>query len=212
MTVISVVTADPHPVVRKGLLQICTQTADLALVGEAGDYASLAALLRGGPCRVAVLELGLAGTRGVEALRELRGVPAPPGLVVFSAHPVERYGLRAVKAGAGAYLTKDAPPEMLVEAIRTVAKGQKYITAPLAQLMAENLDRGDDEPLHRSLSDREFMVLRLLGQGGTVSSIAAHLHLSIKTVSTYRTRILRKMQLQNNAELTYYAIRQGLVD
>lgn len=209
---IRILVADDHPIVRKGLVQIVEEVADLAVTGEASDSATVLQTVESTPCDVVLLDLGMPGVGGLELIREIRKARHAPAVLVLSVHPEERYGLRALKAGAAGYLTKESAPDLLIEAIRKIHSGKKYITPTLAELMATDL--GDDtkgQP-HESLSDREFQVLRMLASGKTVSTIAEELNLSVKTVSTYRSRLLRKMRLKNNTELAHYAIRRELLD
>lgn len=211
-SMIRVLIADDHPIVCKGFMLILEEEPDIVVVGEAGTTDEVLRLVGESRCNVVLLDLGMPGAGGLEVIREIRHSKNPPAVLVISVHPEERYGLRALKTGASGYLTKESAPELLIEAIRKVHAGGRFITPSLAELMADDLGKeGETEP-HESLSDREFQVLRMVAQGLTVSAIAEQLGLSVKTVSTYRARLLRKMQLKNNAELTHYSIRKGLVD
>lgn len=209
---IRVLVADDHPIVRRGLVQIFESVADIRVADEAADAAETLAKCATGRFHVVLLDLNMPGAQETEIIKQIRDLSPPPAVLVLSVHPEERYGLRALKAGAAGYVTKDAAPEQLQEAIRLVHKGRRYITPTLAQLLAEDLGRTTSAPPHELLSDREFMVMRMLAKGLSVSAIATELSLSVKTVSTYRTRLLRKMHMKNNAELTRYAIRHCLVD
>lgn len=209
---IRVLIADDHPIVRKGFIQILEGEPDIVVVGEAGDTEEVLRKVGESRCNVVLLDLGMPGAGGLEVIRELRNGSSPPAVLVISVHPEERFGLRALKAGASGYLTKESAPDMLINAIRKVHSGARFITPSLAELMADDLGKDSEVEPHEMLSDREFQVMRMVSQGLTVSAIAEQLGLSVKTVSTYRTRLLRKMQLKNNAELTHYSIRKGLVD
>ena len=209
---IRVLIADDHPIVRRGLAQILEDASGIVVVDEASDSADVLQKIESSSCDVVLLDLGMPGVGGLELIREIRRFKNPPAVLVLSVHPEERYGLRAIKAGAAGYLTKESAPDLLLDAIRKIHSGKKFITPTLAELMATDLGSDVEGLPHKSLSDREFQVLRMLASGSTISSIAEELNLSVKTVSTYRTRLLRKMQLKNNAELTHYAIREELLD
>ncbi len=209
---IRVLIADDHPIVRRGLAQILEDASGIVVVDEASDSADVLQKIESSSCDVVLLDLGMPGVGGLELIREIRRFKNPPTVLVLSVHPEERYGLRAIKAGAAGYLTKESAPDLLLDAIRKIHSGKKFITPTLAELMATDLGSDVEGLPHKSLSDREFQVLRMLASGSTISSIAEELNLSVKTVSTYRTRLLRKMQLKNNAELTHYAIREELLD
>jgi len=209
---IRVLIADDHPIVRKGLVQILEDASGIVVMAEASDSAEVLRVLRQESCDVVLLDLGMPGMDGLELIREVRALRNAPAVLVLSVHPEERYGLRAIKAGAAGYLTKESAPDQMLQAIRKVKNGKKFITSTLAELMASDMELGATEKPHEILSDREFQVLRLLAAGVTVSAIAEELNLSVKTISTYRTRLLRKMQLKNNAELAHYAIHHRLLD
>lgn len=208
---IRVLIADDHPIVRKGLAQIFEDVPDIVVAAEAADSNAVLQALETVPCDVVLLDLSMPGAGGLEIIREIRRTGNTPAVLVLSVHPEERFGLRALKAGAAGYLTKESPPDLLIEALRKIHQGQKFITATMAQLMAMDLEDHGEAP-HEKLSDREFQVLRMLAQGHTVSSIAEELGLSVKTISTYRSRLLRKMHMKNNAELAHYAIRHELLE
>lgn len=209
---IRVLIADDHPIVRKGLVQILEDASGIVVVGEASDSSDVLQHVQDNTLDVVLLDLGMPGVGGLELIREIRRAKNHPAVLVLSVHPEERYGLRAIKAGAAGYLTKESAPDLMLDAIRKIHSGKKYITPTLAELMATDLDGDTQGQPHEALSDREFQVLRMLASGKTISAIAEELNLSVKTVSTYRTRLLRKMRLKNNAELTHYAIREELLD
>jgi len=211
-TMIRVLVADDHPLIRSGLKQILAQEPDVAVLGEAGDSEQLLELLEQQAWDVVLLDITMPGRGGLDALHEIRRRrPALP-VLVLSVHAEEQFALRAIKAGASGYLSKTDPPSEIVRAIRKVVSGKKYVSATLAETLANAIESGSDRPPHESLSDREFQVMCKMASGRTVSQIAVEISLSVKTVSTYRARVLEKMNMRTNAELTRYAIQNGLVD
>ena len=208
---IKILIADDHPIVRRGLHQILAEQPDMAVLGEAQNAEELLELARRADRDVVVLDISMPDRGGLEALKELKALRPGAAVLVLSIHPEDQYAGRALKAGAAGYLTKDSAPEELVKAIRKVLAGGKYISPSFAEMLALRLDAGLAKPLHEALSDREYQVLCLIASGKTVSQIAAELALSVKTVSTYRGRILEKMNMQSNAELTRYTIQNGLI-
>jgi DNA-binding NarL/FixJ family response regulator len=208
---IKILIADDHPIVRRGLHQILAEQPDMAVLGEAQNAQELLELARRADWDVVVLDISMPDRGGLEALKELKALRPGAAVLVLSIHPEDQYAGRALKAGAAGYLTKDSAPEELVKAIRKVLAGGKYVSPSFAEMLALRLDAGLAKPLHEALSDREYQVLCLIASGKTVSQIAAELALSVKTVSTYRGRILEKMNMQSNAELTRYTIQNGLI-
>jgi len=210
--VIRVLVADDHPLIRSGLKQILAQEPDVAVLGEAEDSEQLLERIEEQVWDVVLLDITMPGRGGLDALREIRR--RKPGLpvLVLSMHAEEQFAVRAIKAGASGYLSKTDPPIEIVRAIRKVVSGKKYVSATLAETLANAVERGSERPPHEALSDREFQVMSKLASGKTVSQIAAEISLSVKTVSTYRARVLEKMNMRTNAELTRYAIQNGLVD
>ena len=208
---IRVLIADDHPIVRRGLLQIVADQPDMTVVADTGDGREALRLIDQHSPDVLVLDMNMPGLSGLEVLSQLREQPRKLAVLVLSVHPAGELARRVLKAGAAGYLSKDTAPEELTNAIRRVVSGKKYVSATLGELLANSLDSANDLP-HASLSDREFEVLRMIASGKTVSEIAAEIALSVKTVSTYRARILEKMSMRTNAELTHYAIRNHLVD
>ncbi|MBI2359797.1 MAG: response regulator transcription factor [Deltaproteobacteria bacterium] len=209
---IRVLIADDHPVVRKGLKQILAEVPDIEVTGEASDARELIENVQKEICDIILLDITMPGRGGLDALKELRrDFPTIP-VLVLSMHPEDQYGVRVLKSGAAGYMTKESAPEELVEAIKKVHGGGKYLSPYLAEKLAFELVEGSDKPPHERLSDREFEILRLIASGKTVSQIASILSLSVKTISTYRARILEKMTMKTNAELTHYAIHNKLVD
>jgi two-component system invasion response regulator UvrY len=211
--VIRVVLADDHAVVRRGVRQILGDAGDIEVAGEAKDYGELTLLLQDTPCDVLVLDISMPGKNGIEALKALRERLPKLHILILSMFPEDQYALRALKAGAAGYISKEAAPEKLVDAIRTAAKGKKYITPEVGEALASSMERRDSPEIpHEALSDREFETLRLIASGKKLSEIAEIMSLSPKTVSVYRARLLEKMKLRNNAELTHYAVKNGLVE
>jgi DNA-binding NarL/FixJ family response regulator len=211
--VIRVVLADDHAVVRRGVRQILEDAGDIEVVGEARDYGELSLLLQDIACDVVVLDISMPGKNGIEALKALRDRLPRLHVLILSMFPEDQYALRALKAGAAGYISKEAAPEKLVDAIRLASRGKKYITPEVAQALAASMERKEQaEVPHETLSDREFETLRLIASGKKLSEIAEIMSLSPKTVSVYRARLLEKMKLRNNSELTHYAVKNGLVE
>ena len=208
---IRVILCDDHAVVRRGIRDTLSEAVDLQVVGEAGSYAEVRELLRTTPCDVLVLDLNLPGRGGLEVLASLREADSPIKVLVVSMFPEDQYAIRCLRAGAQGYLNKAGDPAELVTAVRTVAQGRKYVTADVAQMLVDNLSAPTSEALHDALSERELQTLLKIASGKRLSDIAEELMLSPKTVSVYRSRVLEKLKLSNNAELTVYAIRNGLV-
>jgi len=203
--------ADDHPIVRQGLRRIVEADAGMAISGEADDAAALLAGLETAATDLVLLDVSMPGGLFLETLRELRTRHPTIRVLALSVHPEDEWAVRALRAGASGYLTKDHSPDQLLDAIRRVYRGGKYVSPTLAERLATHLDGGGQRPPHELLSDREFEVMRRLGSGLTVSQIASELALSAKTVSTYRTRILEKMAVATNADLVRYAARYGLI-
>jgi two-component system, NarL family, invasion response regulator UvrY len=204
--------ADDHPIVRKGLRRIVEDAPGLEVVGEVGSGLELLERLPRVPADIVLLDVSMPGLRFLEVLQRLRAEHPTVAVLVLSVHPEDQYAVRALRAGASGYLTKDHSPEELTEAIRRVYRGNKYVSAVLAERLAADLAGGSRNIRHELLSDREYEVLCLLGSGRTVKEIAHSLELSPKTVSTYRTRVLEKMGATTNADLVRYASQHGLID
>jgi DNA-binding NarL/FixJ family response regulator len=209
---IRIMIADDHTIVREGLKQILEDIPDLVVVDEAKNGEEVIAKVGMKDIDIIVLDISLPGRSGLDVLRQLKH--RKPGLpvLILSMYPEEQYAVRSIRAGASGYLTKESASTELVEAIRTVARGRKYITSSLAERLAFQIEVDMDKPLHELLSDREYQVMCMIASGKTVKEIAKMLSLSVKTISTHRSRILRKMNMENNAQLTHYAIKQNLVD
>jgi DNA-binding NarL/FixJ family response regulator len=208
---IRVLVADDHAIVRKGLGQIISETSDLEVADEAANGAEVISLVIDGQYDAVVLDINMPGMDGLDALKQLQSIKPDVPVLVLSMHAEDEYALRVLKAGASGYLNKESAPEELVAAIRKISSGGKYMSSEVAESLLSYLNAGGNGPLHANLSDREFQVLCLLSSGKTVSQIAEQLSLSVKTISTYRARLLDKMQMKNNAELTHYAIKNNLV-
>jgi DNA-binding NarL/FixJ family response regulator len=207
-----VIIADDHAIVRRGLKQILEHERDITVAGEAASAAEL--LDRLGEVRydVLVLDINMPGRSGLDVLPQLRREYPDLPVLVLSVHPEDQFAIRCLKLGAAGYMTKETAPEELVKAIRRVRSGRRWVSAALAEELVHLLETPGERPAHEGLSAREFEVLRLIASGKTVGEIGGLLGLSVKTVSTYRTRILAKMKMDTNAQLTYYAIKNSLVD
>jgi DNA-binding NarL/FixJ family response regulator len=209
-TMIRILLVDDHPVVRHGIRQILIDGLKAVVVGEANDVASASAQIRTDAWDVVVLDLTLPGASGLDLLKEIRAERPHLPVLVLSMHPAAQFARRVLAAGASGYLTKDSAATELVQAIDEIRRGRLYVGGRLPDWAHTPTDAL--KPLHEHLSDREYQVLRMLGSGRTVSEIAAALRLSVKTVSTYRARLLDKLQMRSNAEVMRYAIENGLTD
>ena len=209
---IRILIADDHAVVRRGLRQTVSEESDMTVVGEASNAQELLGLTRKVPCDVVVLDISMPGRSGLDALKELRQEWPRLPVLVLSMHPEDQYAVRTLRIGAAGYLTKESAPEELVKAIRKAVSGGKYVTPSLAEKLALDLAKDGERPPHETLSEREYQVMCLIASGRSVTEISVELSLSVKTISTYRARILEKMGLRNNAELVHYAISRHLVD
>jgi len=212
MTKIRLLVADDHAVVRQGIRQILADTLDFAIVREASDGIHVLEKLRDCKVDVVVLDLSMPMMSGLEVIKQVRKEFPAVAILVLSFHSEEQYAVRVMKAGASGYLTKGSDPEELITALRSVARGRKYVTGTLAERLAVEIESGTDKLPHEMLSDREYEVLCLIASGLSIQEIAEKLILSVKTVSTYRTRLVHKMRMHGTAELTRYAIMHGLVD
>jgi two-component system invasion response regulator UvrY len=203
---------DDHPVVRKGLKQILEAEFDPANIGEAEDSRQALELVRSQPWDVVILDISIPPRSGLDILGEIKAERPKLPVLILSIHPEDQYAVRALRAGASGYLTKECAPKELVNAVGMILKGGKYISSSLAEKLADRLSPDAQLPLHERLSDREFQVLCLIASGKTTSEIAAELFLSVKTIGTFRARILEKMGMKSNAELARYAIKNGLIE
>ena len=208
---IRVAIADDHPIVRQGLRRIVSDDGGITVAGEASSAVELFRLLAATAVDVVLLDVSMPGPTFVSTLQDLRKVYPSVKVLVISAHPEDQWAARSLRAGASGYLTKDHSPELLVQAIRRVARGSKYVSESMAERLAGMLDDGRTQAAHEQLSDREFEVLRALGSGMMVKDVATQLSLSAKTVSTYRTRLLEKMGLKTKVDLVRYVVGHGLL-
>ncbi|NBD19729.1 response regulator [Aquabacterium fontiphilum] len=208
---IQVMLCDDHALIRRGIRDTLADADDIEVVGEAADYGELRTLLRDKRCDVLVLDINLPGRSGLDVLHVLKEEGNPVKVLVVSMYPEDQYAMRALKAGASGYLNKGSDAAQIVAAVRTVSQGKKYVTPEMAQMLVDNLTAPAQEEAHQKLSDRELQTLVMIASGKRLSDIAEQLLLSPKTVSVYRARVLEKLGLSNNSELTVYAIRNGLV-
>jgi len=206
-----VLIADDHAVVRRGLRQVLADESDIKVIGEAHNSQEILTLARRHPCDLIVLDISMPGRNGLDAIGELRKESPKTAVLVLSMYPEDQYAVQAFRAGASGYLTKESAPEELVLAIRKVVRGGRYVSAALAEKLALDLSANRNGALHESLSAREFQILCMIGSGKSVTGIADELALSVKTIGTYRARILEKMEMRNNAELIRYTIQNRLV-
>jgi len=209
--VIHVVLCDDHAVLRRGIRDTIVESPDIVVTGEAGSYSELREVLRHAACDVLLLDLNLPGRSGLEVLATLKETHPQIRVLIVSMYPEDQYALRAIRAGAYGYANKAGDPLQLIAAIHTVVQGRKYLTPEVAQLLADSLAQPASELPHEQLSERELQTLVKIASGRRLSDIAEELMLSPKTVSVYRARVLQKLALSNNAELTVYAIRNQLV-
>lgn len=209
---IKVIIVDDHAILREGLKQILEETRDIMVIAAGENASDAVKLVNLHELDVLLLDISLPDRSGIEALKQIRKTNGKLPVLMLSMHREDQYAVRALKAGAAGYLSKQKASAELVNAIRIVAKGKKYITPEVAQALAEQVDEASEKPLHETLSDREYQTLTLIASGLTVSEIAEKLSLSVKTISMYRARLLEKMHLRHNAELIHYAIRNKLVD
>lgn len=208
---IHVVLCDDHAVLRRGIRDTLAEATDIRVTGEAAGYTELRELLRSAPCQVLLLDIDMPGRNGLEVLASVRETHPHIRVLMVSMYPEDQYALRCIKAGAQGYANKSGDPLQLVEAVRTVHSGRKYLTPEVAQMLADSLSQPTDQAPHATLSEREMQTLQKIASGKRLTDIAQELMLSPKTVSVYRARVLEKLQLSNNAELTVYAIRNQLV-
>ena len=209
---IKVVVVDDHAVVREGLKRIVSESGGMVVSGEAADGQEAMRLIKSEPCDVVLLDISMPNKSGLDVLKELHAESPRLPVLVLSMHPEDQYAVHVLRAGAAGYVTKESAPAKLVQAIRKVVRGGKYVSPSLAERLVFDLGTDTKKAPHELLSDREYQVLCLIASGKTVTQIGEVLALSVKTISTYRVRILEKLQMKNNAELTRYAIKEGLVD
>jgi two-component system, NarL family, invasion response regulator UvrY len=208
---IRIAIVDDHAVVRAGLRQFLSDQMDISIVAEAANGRDALDIVRAGGIDVMLMDISMPDQSGVDALIAIKARAPELPVLILSFYPEAHYATTLLRQGASGYLNKDCDPEDIVLAIRTVARGRKYISAGVAELMADSLARGADVALHEDLSDRELQVFLRLAQGQTIGDMAVAMSLSVKTVSTYRTRVMEKMKLASNSDLTYYALKNGLM-
>jgi len=209
---IKILIADDHAIVREGLKQILSESPDLVVVAEASTGQEVLEKIGKNDLDLVVLDIAMPGRGGLDILKEIKSQRPRLSVLMLSMYPEEQYAVRVLKSGASGYLTKESAPAELVKAIRQISQGKKYISPSLAEKLAIDLEINPDRPPHETLSDREYQVMCMIASGKTLREIADGLSLSIKTISTYRSRILEKMNMKTNAELTHYAIKNSLVD
>lgn len=209
---IRVLVADDHALVRAGLKHILGRTGEISVIGEACNGQEIMAEVRRTPCDVVLLDIGMPGRSGLDVLKQLRAEHPNLPVLILTMYPEEQYAVRALRAGAAGYLVKDSGPEELVSAVQKVASGGRYVSMRAAESLAFEVQGRARQSPHETLSDRELQVLCLIARGKTVKEIAEEFRLSPKTVSTYRSRVLGKLNLRNNSEMAYYAVKEGLVD
>jgi len=208
---IRILIADDHAIVRKGIQQILSEGFPDSEIGEVANAETMISKIMESEWDVVISDLSMPGRSGLEAIPQIKQINAKLPVLIMSIHSEDHYAIRVLKAGGSGYLSKDLAPDELVIAVKRVLTGKKYITANVAEKLVSMVDKDDDKPLHQMLSDREFTVLQLLGSGKSLSEIAESMILSINTVSTYRSRILVKMNLKNNTDITLYCIENKLM-
>ena len=209
---IRIVLVDDHSLVRAGLAKILTEEPDIQIVGEADGYAALFNFLRTSQVDIILLDISMPGRSGLEILKEVRQSYPGVKVLMLSMHPEDRFAVRAIKSGAAGYVTKESAAEELVKAIRQVHSGGKFITPSLTEKIVNSFEPESNRPYHERLSDRELQILNLIVAGKQIKDIAHELSLSPATVATYRARVLEKMNMKSNVELTSYALRHHLID
>jgi two-component system, NarL family, invasion response regulator UvrY len=209
---IKVLIADDHAVVREGVKHIFSETPDIKVAGEAGNGQEVLESIGKQDYDLLLLDIAMPGRDGLEILKEIKTQKPKLPVLILSMFPEEQYALRALKSGASGYLTKDSIPNELVKAVRKVLRGGNYISSSFSEKLLTEITSDIQKPLHETLSDREYQIMRMIASGKTMNEIADELSLSSKTVYTYRARILEKMEMKNNMELTHYATKHGLID
>ena len=202
---------DDHPIVRAGLRQFLGDQVDLRITGDAADGRAALDLVRSGEIDVLLMDVSMPGASGVEALQAIKARAPMLPVVILSGLPAAHYAVNLLRMGASAYLNKEGDPQEIVNAIRTVVRGRRFITPEVAELLADGLTLDAEQPAHETLSEREWQVFLRLARGEALGAVADGMALSVKTVSTYRTRVLAKLQLTSNSDLTYYALKNGLI-
>lgn len=208
---IKILVADDHTVVREGIKQILAGQEDMVVEDEAASGQEVLHKTSQKSFDLILLDISMPGRSGLEILEELKALHPKLPVLILSMHPEEQYAVRTLRAGASGYLTKASAPQELISAIQKVSRGGKYVTVSLAEKLAFELDAGSEKPRHEKLSNREYQVMLMLASGHSVREVAEELCLSAKTISTYRTRIMEKMDMKKNAELTLYAVKNNLI-
>ena len=209
---INILIADDHAIVREGLKNIISETSDIVVTDEASSGAEVLSKVLKNDYDMIVLDITMPGRDGIDVLKQVKSFKPDLGILIMSIHPEDQFALRALKAGASGYINKEKVPEEIIAAIRKVSSGRKYVSASFAEKLAIDLQIDSEEPLHKKLSDRENEVLRMIASGKTPKEISSELSLSTKTISTYRTRVLEKMNMKTDAQLTYYAILNDFIE
>ncbi len=209
---IRVLVADDHPIVREGVKQILSETSDIVVAQEASTGQEAIEAVWKNEYDVVLLDISMPGRDGLETLRELKAIRPKTPVLILSIYPEEHYAVRVLRGGAAGYVAKAGAPDDLITAIRKVVAGGKYISPVAAERLTYELDRDSNKAPHETLSDREYQVMRMIAAGKSIKEIAADLCLSIKTVSTYRTRIFEKLEIKTNAALVLYAVQNNLID
>jgi DNA-binding NarL/FixJ family response regulator len=207
---IRIIIADDHPILRAGMVSVLNASSDLKVVAEAGNGAEALRAMRDHAFDVLLLDVSMPGKSGLDLMRQIRKDNPRLPILIVSSFPEDQYALRSIRAGASGYITKMSAPGELVSAVRTVANGRKYITPAIAEMLAEAVERPDNATPHESLSDREFQTMKMIAAGHSLTEIAEVLCISVKTVSVYRSRVLEKMRMKSNVELTRYVVERGL--
>jgi len=208
---IRLLVADDHTIVRRGIEQIIAGTSDIVVADEARNGQEVLEKINRNSYDLVLLDISMPGRDGLEILKEVKGLKPKQAVLMLSMYPEEQYAVRALRSGAAGYLTKESAPDELIAAIRKVFSGGKYVSSALAERLAAKLGTQSDKPLHELLSDREYQIMCMIASGKTPTDIAQLLSLSVKTISTYRTRILVKMHMKSNADITRYALQNNLV-
>jgi two-component system, NarL family, invasion response regulator UvrY len=203
---------DDHAIVRSGLRQFLSEQVDLRVTGEAANGRDALELARGGEVDVLLMDISMPDQSGIDALAAIKARFPELPVLILSGFPEAHYATTLLRQGAAGYINKEADPDEIVKAIRTVVRGRRYITPAVAELLADGVAGGNDRPAHEALSERELQVFLRLARGETIGHMAEAMFLSVKTVSTYRTRVLEKLKLQTNSDLTYYALKNGLIE
>ena len=209
---IKILVADDHAIVREGLKQIFSEISEMVISDEADNAQEVLNKILKNDYDMVLLDISMPGRSGLDILKDIKSIKPKLPVLILSMHPEEQYAVRVLKSGASGYLTKESASDELITAIRKVSLGGKYVSSALAEKLAFDLENDNEKPLHETLSNREFQVMCMIASGKVIKEIAEELLLSVKTVSTYRARILEKMKMKHNAEIIYYAIKNGLVD